>query len=133
MEKNEMLCEIMKQIQKKYSCVSEIHRLTEEVGTSLSRDDRVSVQMILAMRQDEMNASDECDKSIELLIESLQIEEQCKVRELLKLDDINEADSIEGKKIIEIKRNIRMILERCVQLDKAMSTRVAGKDSFYSY
>ena len=132
MEENEMLHEIMKQMQKKYTCVSEIYRLTKEVGASLSRDDRVSVQMILAMRQEEMNEADECDKSIELLIESIPIEEQYNIRELLEHKDISETDSVEYKKVIEMKRNIKAILERCIHLDKVMSTRIAGKDSFYS-
>ena len=64
MEENygELLMEIAKILQKKYTHMSEISRLTEEMAEELSRDDRVSVQMTLGMRGEENEKVRECDR-----------------------------------------------------------------------
>ena len=46
-----ILLEILKEMQKKYQCMTEIERITREVGEFLSRNDRTSVQLLLGMRQ----------------------------------------------------------------------------------
>ena len=63
MEENygELLTEIAKILQKKYTHMSEISRLTNEIAEELSRDDRVSVQMTLGMRGEELEKVKECD------------------------------------------------------------------------
>jgi hypothetical protein len=131
MKENVMLVEIMKQLQKKYNCINEIYNLTKEVAEALSRDDRVSVQLVLGMRQDEMNKADGCDKAIELLIQSMEMEEQYQIRESLKKNNNIIFEGLEYKKIMEINNNIRTVVGRCVNLDKVMSKRMAGQDSFY--
>ncbi|MEF9941582.1 MAG: hypothetical protein RSA90_04515 [Lachnospiraceae bacterium] len=118
MEEDEMLLEILKQLQKKYNCVNEIHNTTKEIGDALSRDDRISVQMLLGMRQEEMDKADECNHAVRMLESSLPVAEAHYYRE--------------HEKVKEMKNKIQSVLDRCVALDKIMSKRVGGKDSFYS-
>ena len=73
MEQNygELLTEIAKILQKKYAHMSEISRLTAEMAEELSRDDRVSVQMTLGMRGEELEKVRECDHKLHLFLSSV--------------------------------------------------------------
>lgn len=128
---SEMLLEIVKQLQKKYHHITEISRLTKEMADSISRNDRVSAQMLLAMRQEEMNQADKCDKNIDCLLESLSDAQADQIRELMS--GINNMDNqgFELQKICEISNHIKQSLEKTIVIDKGMSSRLAGKDSFY--
>lgn len=126
------MIEVMKQYQKKYSIINEIFRLTEEMGNLLSKDDRVSTQLVLNMRQDEMNAADECSASLALLEDAMDVAERYRLRSLLESEDgLSQAQSWEEKKIFEIYEKIQMTLKKTTELDKKINTRIAGKDSYY--
>ena len=43
----ELLMEVLSQSRKKYGCVSEIGRMTKELAEALSRNDKVSAQLLL--------------------------------------------------------------------------------------
>ena len=62
--------EILTTLQKKYNYMTEVCRLTGEIEEALKRDDRISTQMLLAMRQEELDGIKKCDKDLHLLIES---------------------------------------------------------------
>ena len=127
-----MLLEILKEMQKKYQCMTEIERITREVGEFLSRNDQTSVQMLLGMRQDEMDKSDAIDKNIRCLISVLTPEEATKVGSWIKgLENWN-PDGEFSKKIMEKGKNIQQILKRTIDIDKHISTRIAGTHSFYN-
>ncbi len=127
-----MLLEILKEMQKKYQCMTEIERITREVGEFLSRNDQTSVQMLLGMRQDEMDKSDAIDKNIRCLISVLTPEEAAKVGSWIKgLENWN-PDGEFSKKIMEKGKNIQQILKRTIDIDKHISTRIAGTQSFYN-
>ena len=63
----ELLMEVLSQSRKKYGCVSEIGRMTKELAEALSRNDKVSAQLLLEMRGEEMAKADTCEKNIRLL------------------------------------------------------------------
>lgn len=127
----ELLLEIVKQLQKKYQHITEISNQTKEMADSISRNDRVSAQMLLAMRQEEMNQSDKCDKNIACLLDALSESQADQIREWMSGKNIVENKGFETKKICEISRHIRLSLEKTIAIDKGMSSRLAGKDSFY--
>ena len=66
-----MLMEILKEMQKKYRCIAEIERITRDMGDSLSRNDKASVQLLLEMRQEEMDKTSVCDRNIHYLLEAM--------------------------------------------------------------
>lgn len=127
-----MLLEILKEMQKKYQCMNEIERITREVGEFLSRNDQTSVQMLLGMRQDEMDKSDAIDKNIRCLISVLTAEEAVKVESWIRGQENWNPEGEISKKIMEKGKNIQQILKRTIDIDKHISTRIAGTHSFYN-
>ena len=60
----ELLLEVTKVLQKRYNHMAEARRQTEEIAGELQREDRVNVQMLLEMREAEINALRENDRSL---------------------------------------------------------------------
>lgn len=126
-----MLLEILKEMQKKYQCMAEIERITREVGDFLSRNDQTSVQLLLGMRQDEMDKVDVFNRNIKCLISVLSPEEAVKVDDWMKGQENWIPDSQISEKVIEKGKNIQQILKRTIEIDRFISTRIAGTHSFY--
>lgn len=127
-----VLLEILKEMQKKYQCMAEIERITREVGEFLSRNDQTSVQMLLGMRQEEMDKADLFNKNIKCLISVLSPEEAAKVENWVTGQENWIANGQISEKIIEKGKNIQQILRRTIDIDRCISTRIAGTHSFYN-
>ncbi len=128
---NAMLIEILKEMQKKYNYISEIERITREMGDSLSRNDRESVQILLGMRQEEMEKADVCTRNVDCLLSALLPEEGCKVKGWLKGNNDVIPDTPEALMLLEKGKSIHLILKRTIELDRHISLRLSGKDSYY--
>jgi len=126
-----ILLEILKEMQKKYQCIVEIERITREVGECISRNDQTSVQMLLGMRQDEMDKVDAFDKNIRCLISFLSPEEATQTENWVKGQDNWKPNGKIAGMLIEKGKSIKQILKRTIEIDKHISTRVAGTHSFY--
>ncbi|MFR3730917.1 hypothetical protein [Lacrimispora sp.] len=126
-----MLIEILKEVQKKSQCILEIERITKEIGEALSRNDRTSVQLLLGMRQEEMDNGDISENNIQRLISVLEGEDRQKVISLLSGEEYKKTETLLEKKIVEKCKNMQMVLKRTIDLDRHISLRLAGKDSFY--
>lgn len=132
MADQELLVEILKQLQRRYQAVNEVFRVTKEMADVLSRDDRVAAQMLLEMRQEELEHLSESEEKIYILLECVDQQERLKLLALLKGEQKASVEaSFEEKKIGEIGENIRRSLEKTVELDRVISVKLAGKDSFY--
>ena len=131
MDEQGIFVEIMKKLQKKYGSMNEIFKTTQEMQDALARDDRVSLEMLIKMRQDEIDRAVDCDRDIQYLLSVLAPERREQVRDWLNHVTAKEQDGFEAVKIGEIAESIRKVLERTIQVDSRMSQRVAGKDSFY--
>lgn len=135
MEENysELLLEIAKMLQKKYTYMSEINRLTEEMAEELSRDDRVSVQMTLGMRGEEIEKMRDCNRHLSLFIDSAPFE--LKEWLLRTLDGKGAGSGKYGKEGMLVDRlagSIRTAWEKTMAIDRHMNKRLAGADSFYA-
>lgn len=126
-----ILVEILKEMQKKYMFIAEIERITREMGDALSRNDRESVQMLLGMRQDEMNKADVCTRNIECLISALSPDEGSQVRELLNGKGGGKPGSLTAEMLEEKGKSIQFVLKRTIEADRLISIRLSGKDSYY--
>ncbi|MCI9546124.1 MAG: hypothetical protein HFH60_05490 [Lachnospiraceae bacterium] len=131
MDEKGILVEIMKKLQKKYGNMNEVLRVTQEMQDALSRDDRVSMEMLLSMRQKDIDLAADCDGDIRYLLSVLTPEKREQTREWLNHGTAKEEDGFEAVKISEIAGSIRNVLDKTIQVDSRMSRRVAGKDSFY--
>lgn len=135
MEENygELLTEIAKILQKKYTHMSEVSRLTNEIAEELSRDDRVSVQMTLGMRGEELEKVKECDHKLHLFIDSAPPELEEWLTEVISGKTGSSEDyGKEGSLITRLAVNTRNVWEKTMMIDRHMNKRLAGADSFYT-
>ena len=126
-----ILVEILKEMQKKYMFIAEIERITREMGDALSRNDRESVQMLLGMRQDEMDKADVCTRNIECLISALSPDEGSQVRELINGKGCGKPGGLTAERLEEKGKSIQFVLKRTIEADRLISIRLSGKDSYY--
>lgn len=132
MAEQELWTELLRQVQGRYQSVNEAFRVTREIADALSRDDRVAAQMLLGMRQEELDHLAQSEERIYLLLECVNRQERLEILALLKGErEALEEASFEEKKIGEIENNIRRSLKKLLELDRAVSVKLAGKDSFY--
>ena len=142
-EKNMYLQRVMILSYRKMTYLDEILRLTKEIGESLDRDDRVSVQLLLVSRQDEIEKLDQCRVQLHEEAGLLQGQELEEMETILKgqLDELSPEDAqLMGDggaffnlgKINAYSKLSKKHLADIVILDKRMSSRLAGEDSFYN-
>ena len=109
-----------------------LFRSTKEIADVLSRDDRVAAQMLLGMRQEELDRLAKSEEEIYMLLECVERQERMEILSLLKGErPPSQEASFEEKKSGEIGKNIRRNLEKIVELDRMISVKLAGKDSYY--
>ena len=132
MAEQELWMELLKQMHRRYGMVNEVFRVTKEIADALSRDDRVAAQMLLGMRQEEIDHLLESEEKIYMLLECAGHLEREEILALLKGErEAAKEASFEEKKIGEIGNNIRRNLEKIREVDRVVSVKLAGKDSFY--
>lgn len=132
MADQELWTELLKQMHRRYQTADEVFRVTKEIADALSRDDRMAAQMLLGMRQEELDHLSESKEKIFLLLECAGHQERTEILNLLEgKRKASPGAAFEEKKIGEIGENIRRSLERIVELDRMISVKLAGKDSFY--
>ena len=113
--------------------MSEISRLTNEMAEELSRDDRVSVQMTLGMRGEELEKVRECDHKLHLFINSVPPDLREWLTDVLKgKGSSSEEYGKEGSLVTRVAVNIRNVWEKTMTIDRHMNKRLAGADSFYT-
>lgn len=128
--KEELYSEILKRVQRNYVHMAEIERITKELGSALSSNDRESVHLLLKMRQSEMDLASEVKQEIQLLIRSSGDEKE-KLLAWLKGEAKEQPESFEEKKILELSCQLHQVIKRTTEIDKVLNSRLAGKDSYY--
>lgn len=128
---DDMLMEMLKEMQKKYQCFTEIERITKDIGDALARNDRTLVQILLGMRQEEIDQAEMSERNIHILLSFIPTDEANQVINWIKGSQENMPENPMIKKLVEKGNSIQMLLKRTIELDRHISTRLAGKDSFY--
>lgn len=128
--RSEWALEVLKFMVARKNHFDEVLRITEEISETLSRNDRVSVQMLLGMRATELEGIDKTIIALEQFKEQLHPEAQQEIDRLLKGQEVPN-QSPEMDKIIDTANRCQRILQNIIAIDKRMSKRVAGTDSFY--
>lgn len=129
--RTEFLTEVLRLQQRNYVQMTEIEKLTKEIGDSLSRSDKESVQILLGMRADEMEKASETKRGIHAILQAADIRTREEIRALLNGSERSGMEDFESGKIFELGRQIQRVLERTIALDKAISCKLAGTDSYY--
>ncbi|NBH34236.1 hypothetical protein D3Z58_11850 [Clostridiaceae bacterium] len=122
---------VMILLQRRYSSIREIDRVTKELEEAFVRGDEVSAVMLLEMRADEMAKADECTDAIWQLGEEDRNAYQ-KLR-LLMLSDPEQTfgESPEEKKIYEIRRKTQETLDKLRTVDQRLNRNVTREKSYY--
>lgn len=127
-QEQEILEEIIKKKREKYKRCLEILNLTQELEKALQFNDPNSRQMIMRMRGTEMDTIDILDKDVTFLIHTLEQPLQLQLKEVPKNQSADELvllyHDIQGK--------IKRTLQRAMDLDRKLSEKIAGKDSYYA-
>ncbi len=114
---------------KKYNYLVEIQDLTRQLAESLDRNDQVSTRMLVAMRQDPIRQLTEVEHSGKLRLTVLAPEDRETVAALRK----GAGPQDDGQRIFqEHAGKTRRLLEQIVELDRRVSLRMAGENSFYT-
>lgn len=127
----EMLEEILKLVYREYREIVEIERLTCELEETLNHSDRKSANLILEMRQSEMERVSQAKRAIGELLESTDDDLKNDIKRLLEGEQLSERKESEAERISMISRQRNHTMENIRRIDRALSRRVAGKDSYY--
>ncbi len=127
----EMLEEILKLVYREYREIVEIERLTCELEETLNHSDRKSANLILEMRQSEMERLSQAKRAISELLESMDDDLKNDIKRLLEGEQLSERKESEAERISMISRQRNHTMENIRRIDRALSRRVAGKDSYY--
>ena len=113
---------------KKYNYLVELQDLTGQLAENLDRNDQVSVRMLVAMRQDPVRLLAEVDNSGKIRLAALSEEDRRRAGELLKEGQPRD----DGERIfLEQAQKTRRLLEQVVGMDRRVSMKMAGENSFY--
>ncbi len=113
---------------KKYNYLVELQDLTGQLAESLDRNDQVSVRMLVAMRQDPVRLLAEVDNSGKVRRAALSEEDRRRTGELLKEGQPRD----DGERVfLEQAQKTRRLLEQVVAMDRRVSMKMAGENSFY--
>lgn len=122
---------IMIGLQKKLSKMNEILDLTKQMDDALQRNDPVSLQMVLEMRQGVMMEVDEIDYEAHSLLERMAEEERNKILDILAMKQ-EAIEIFELKKIDELNRKIKAVLKQTITIDKHLNMKIGENNSFYA-
>ncbi len=113
---------------KKYNYLVELQDLTGQLAENLDRNDQVSVRMLVAMRQDPVRLLAEVDNSGKIRLAALSEEDRRRAEELLKEGQPRD----DGERVfLEQAQKTRRLLEQVVAMDRRVSMKMAGENSFY--
>lgn len=128
--RKEWMLTILKLAHNRAGHLDEVLRLTKEIGDSLSRNDQVSVEMLLKMRGEELEAVAMNTQEAQAFRTQLRKETQQEINELLQGKTADVQDDMAGK-VAETVNRCQRLLEEIRIIDEGMSRRIAGEDSFY--
>lgn len=122
---------VMILLQRKYSSIRELDRLTKELEEVAARNDGISAAMVLEMRGEEMEKTERCMEELwQMGEENREVYEKLKV--LLESDPAKAVgETKEEEMIYEIRRKTQDVLDRLRRRDQRLNERVAGQKSFY--
>lgn len=110
--------------------LNEIHDLSRELAGALERNDQVSAEMLIAMRQDPINQMEETDQALRDRLYSVQdAGERAHLAGLL--NGTAQPEPVEQMLAEQVAANRRR-LSQVLELDKRLNLRMAREKSVYS-
>lgn len=119
-------------LHKKYLQMIKIHDLTVQMQEAVSRNDNVSIQLYMDMRQDVMIAVDGLEGEMEQILNTISHEGRERMAMLMNKEAEELPNVEEGEeKIVKAYANIQRQLQKTIALDKELNKKITGTKSFY--
>jgi hypothetical protein len=113
---------------RKHNYLAEVLALSQQMGEALDRSDQVSLNMLVAMRQEPILQLQELKSVIDACREELPQEDQEQIIRLL--EEKNPSGQAE-RTFLDQAAAARRLLEQVLDLDRRVNQRVAAGGSFY--
>ena len=114
---------------KKYNYLNETLDLTQQIGSALDHNDQISLKMLLAMRQEPIMYLEELKQTIQARRQDLPPEDQERVQALLSGASPR---TQEESTFIQQAATVVRLLQRVMELDRAVNLRLTGSRSVYN-
>lgn len=117
-------------VQRRHNVLKDLEKVSDQLSDAVSRQDAVSIEILLNMRQETLIRCEEL--WVEILEPGQDSEETAKELKRLILSDpdsVEASDSLE-KRILDIRRNSRRIIDRLKEQDGIMKKRLMLQKSF---
>lgn len=124
------LAELSRRKREQLILLDEVSDLTKQLAEAIDRRDQVSVQMVLAMRDDPIRAMREIEDGIEVFLPALPEEDARRCDALLRGAA---PETAEEEAFAALIARFRARLENVAELDERLSVRMGGNKSFYHY
>jgi hypothetical protein len=130
---DELLMTIASELQKKYRHMNEVLQLTKQLADVLSRDDQVSIRLVLDMRGAELQELVGCDNRIDRILTSVPEEYRPCLTALISAQpqegEIPEAFANHAiwKRAQETTKAIRYVWKETVQIDQVLNQKFQRK------
>ncbi len=111
-----------------YTALTELLELTNELSEAIQRQDQVSVQLFLSMRQEPLDRLRVCDTRLRRLCSLLPPAEGAQLRQVLNGQGGGTAATQGLERTV---RQNRQLLEQITRIDERLNRRMGGKKSFY--
>lgn len=113
--------------QKMYTALSEVMELTGELADAFQRQDQVSVQMFLGMRQEPIDRLESCKAMLERQCLQLPLEQRQILRGILQ----GQTPPPQAQALGELVQKNKRLLDRILEVDRRLNLRIGGENSFY--
>lgn len=111
--------------------LNEMEDLTKQIAESLDRNDRVSMEMLIAMREEPLGKLREADRILrEQLAEMPDREEAAQLAAMLNGGAPAQEADLQKMLCEQVNQNKRR-LEQVIAMDQRINQRMAGEDSAY--
>lgn len=114
---------------KKYNYLNETLDLTQQIGSALDHNDQISLKMLLAMRQEPIMYLEELKQTTQARRQDLPPEDQERVQALLSGASPR---TQEENTFVQQAATVIRLLQRVIELDRAVNLRLAGSSSIYN-
>lgn len=122
------LMDLLVLMKKQYNKLCEVLDITKQLAEALDRRDQVSVQLLITMRQEPIDALEQVKKSLEAKRASLNDVDSGR---LAALQAGATASGQHERMIAEQTGTNQRVFERLIALDRRVSHNLGGKESFY--
>ncbi len=113
--------------QKMYTALSEVMELTGALADAFQRQDQVSVQMFLGMRQEPIDRLESCKAMLERQCLQLPPEQRQILRGILQ----GQTPPPQAQALGELVQKNKRLLDRILEVDRRLNLRIGGEHSFY--